>query len=104
MDNSEHLQWLHDRIINVYGESENVDFLHRFRDIIEEVKNSENTIAKQDLIIGKQYREILQFEETQRRLNECNAQRKREAGYDQSVSFDDVWAETLRKARSFHCA
>lgn len=30
----EHLQWLHNRMVEVYGESENVDFLIRMRDII----------------------------------------------------------------------
>jgi hypothetical protein len=30
-----HLQWIHDRIVNVYGESENVDFLIKMRDIID---------------------------------------------------------------------
>lgn len=29
-----HLQWIHDRIVNVYGESENVDFLIKMREII----------------------------------------------------------------------
>ena len=36
--NSEHLQFIHDRLVNVYGESENVDFLIRLREIIKEVK------------------------------------------------------------------
>jgi hypothetical protein len=31
----EHLQWIHDRIVEVYGESENVDFLIRMRKIID---------------------------------------------------------------------
>lgn len=31
----EHLQWIHDRIVEVYGESENVDFLIRMRQIID---------------------------------------------------------------------
>ncbi len=31
----EHLQWIHNRIVEVYGESENVDFLHRMRKIID---------------------------------------------------------------------
>ena len=31
----EHLQWIHDRIVNVYGESENVDFLIKMRDVID---------------------------------------------------------------------
>ena len=40
MTKSEHLQWLHDRIVNVYGESENVDFLIRFREIIKYIKEN----------------------------------------------------------------
>ena len=43
MTNSEHLQWLHDRIVNVYGESENVDFLIRFREIIKDIKKTKIT-------------------------------------------------------------
>tara|TARA_R110000796_G_scaffold11688_1_gene39367 strand:+ start:4565 stop:4840 length:276 start_codon:yes stop_codon:yes gene_type:complete len=39
---SEHLQWLHNRMIHVYGERPNVDFLNRFRTIIEEVKEKED--------------------------------------------------------------
>jgi len=31
----EHLQWIHDRIVEVYGESKNVDFLIRMREIID---------------------------------------------------------------------
>lgn len=31
----EHLQWIHNRIVEVYGESENVDFLIRMRQIID---------------------------------------------------------------------
>ena len=42
MTNSEHLQWLHDRIVNVYGENENVDFLIRFREIIKDIKDEED--------------------------------------------------------------
>jgi len=42
MSKSEHLQWLHDRIVNVYGESENVDFLIRFREIIKDIKDEED--------------------------------------------------------------
>ena len=42
MTNSEHLQWLHDRIVNVYGESENVDFLIKFREIIKDIKDEED--------------------------------------------------------------
>ena len=42
MTNSEHLQWLHDRIVNVYCESENVDFLIKFREIIKDIKDEED--------------------------------------------------------------
>jgi hypothetical protein len=38
MKKSEHLQWLYDRIVNVYGESENVDFLIKFREIIKDIE------------------------------------------------------------------
>jgi len=34
-EDKEHLQWIHNRIVKVYGESENVDFLRRMRKIIE---------------------------------------------------------------------
>lgn len=37
----EFLQWIHDRIVNVYRESENVDFLHRLRAVIEESETEE---------------------------------------------------------------
>ena len=33
-EDRKHLQWIHDRIISVYGESENVDFLIKMREII----------------------------------------------------------------------
>tara|TARA_S200002703_G_scaffold39372_1_gene34535 strand:+ start:3836 stop:3964 length:129 start_codon:yes stop_codon:yes gene_type:complete len=35
----EHLQRIHDRIISVYGESENVDFLIKMREIINQNKD-----------------------------------------------------------------
>jgi hypothetical protein len=35
MSDKEHLKWIHDRIVNVYGENENVDFLIRMREIIQ---------------------------------------------------------------------
>lgn len=34
----EFMKWLENRMIHVYGESENVDFLHRLRRIQEKVK------------------------------------------------------------------
>ena len=44
MSDSEYLQWIHDRIVNVYGENENVDFLIRFRTIINEFLNKTKMI------------------------------------------------------------
>ena len=41
MENSEHLQWIHNRIVNVYGESRDVDFLIKFREIIKELEDLE---------------------------------------------------------------
>lgn len=41
MENSEHLQWIHDRIVNIYGENHDVDFLIKFRNIIKEQKEFE---------------------------------------------------------------
>lgn len=46
MTDSEHLQWIHDRIVNVYDESENVDFLIRMRNIIEHAKANENGLQE----------------------------------------------------------
>ena len=68
---------------------------------IKTLKEAKQIIAQQDLIIGKQYRELLDYQDRQIRLNECNSKRKREAGYPQSVSFDVVWKEILEKTRSF---
>ena len=45
-ENSEHLQWIHDRIVSVYDESPNVDFLIRLREIIKEEKEHEENIEK----------------------------------------------------------
>jgi len=35
---AKHLKWIHDRIVNVYGENENNDFLIKMREIIEKLK------------------------------------------------------------------
>lgn len=42
-NHSEHLDWIHNRIIEVYGERENVDFLIKFREIIKTIKSKENS-------------------------------------------------------------
>jgi uncharacterized membrane protein len=45
-----HLQWIHDRIVNVYGENENVDFLIKMREIISNVNVYDNTKDKRKII------------------------------------------------------
>jgi len=45
MKDSEHLQWIHDRIVNVYGESENVDFLIRLREIIGKLNRNQSNFS-----------------------------------------------------------
>jgi len=52
MEDSEHLKWIHNRIVNEYGESENVDFLIRMREIIAILEKEE-----------KQFKEYLKFVE-----------------------------------------
>lgn len=37
---AEFLRWLVDRLINVYGESPNVDFVHRVRSIADRLENN----------------------------------------------------------------
>lgn len=49
MDDKATLTWLHDRMINVYGESANVDFLHRLRGIIKDTPKSKTTPGSYDL-------------------------------------------------------
>jgi hypothetical protein len=58
MTNSEHLQWLHDRIVNVYDESENVDFLIRFREIIKGIKDEEDIQCINETIVNALSKDI----------------------------------------------
>lgn len=37
------LQWLHDRLIHVYGENENTDFLHKLRAIVKSTPEDKTT-------------------------------------------------------------
>lgn len=41
MKDHEHLQWIHDRLINVHNYAYNADFMIRFREIIQDTKNHE---------------------------------------------------------------
>ena len=67
---------------------------------IKTLEEAKQIIAKQDMIIGHQFRQITDLESSQRSRNEWLYKAKEEAGYNQNVSFDVVWAETLKKAQS----
>jgi hypothetical protein len=41
MTNSEHLNWLFDRLVEVHNENPNYDYMVRFRKIIDAVENEE---------------------------------------------------------------
>ena len=48
MTDSEFLRWLRGRLVNVYKESENVDFVQRLDRIIEEIKEIEDYLKKEE--------------------------------------------------------
>lgn len=41
---SEHLQWIHDRLKNIHGERENYDYMWRLREIIGHLQRSEANV------------------------------------------------------------
>jgi hypothetical protein len=45
-ERSEHLNWIYDRMVHVHGENENVDYLRKFRSIIDKVEDEEDDFAK----------------------------------------------------------
>jgi len=54
MNDQEFLQFIYDRLKNVYGESENVDYMVRLQDLIEDMfKDTEN--AQHTMAFLKQY-------------------------------------------------
>ena len=40
MNDKEFLNWIIDRLINIYNESPNVDFIHRLRKIADKLENN----------------------------------------------------------------
>ena len=62
--------------------------------------NQQDIIDKQDIIIGRQLRQIEHLQDTISKNNECNRKRKKDAGYDDSISFDIVWKEILEKSKN----
>lgn len=51
---SEHLKWIHDRIVNVYGENKNIDFLIRMRSIIDTIRKQEESFDEYITFIENQ--------------------------------------------------
>lgn len=39
--NSEHLQWMYDRMVNIHNERPNIDYMRRFQEIINEIQAAE---------------------------------------------------------------
>jgi hypothetical protein len=67
---------------------------------IKTLDEAKKIIANQDMIIGKQLREIQFLQDSVYKRQEWLRKAKKEANYDQNVSFDDVWREVLNKAQS----
>lgn len=40
MSDKEFLNWLADRLVHVYGESPNIDFVHRLKSIVDRMENA----------------------------------------------------------------
>lgn len=66
---------------------------------IKTVKEAIEIIAEQDRRIGMLTRKTEHDNDTIYKLRQCQDMRKEEAGYEYGVSFDIVWAETLKKAQ-----
>ena len=69
MSDKDFLQWIHDRLIHVYGENLKVDYLHRLRKIINATADQEaaNTILIDSLIMERE-QIIKQLHDTQEDL------------------------------------
>jgi vacuolar-type H+-ATPase subunit I/STV1 len=77
-------------------EQEIIQFMDEYAFI--KTSETEAQLKQQDEIIGRLTRENEYLKDSQSRRNQWLYQAKKEAGYKDSVSFDDVWKETLEKA------
>lgn len=50
MTNKEFLQWIHDRLVNTYGENPNYDYMHRLREIIDTDDETDWEIVKRKVV------------------------------------------------------
>jgi hypothetical protein len=56
---------------------------------------NQDIINQQDIIIGRLTRENESLKDSQIKRNQWLAQAKRDAGYSQDTSFDEIWAKAL---------
>lgn len=70
MTNSEHLQFIHDRLVNHYNESYNVDFLIKLRKIIIEEKELEKGFNKYLEFVENKKKIINSLKELEDKFNE----------------------------------
>ena len=63
------------------------------------LKDAKKIIKWQNEKIGEFTREIEWLRDTEYKRKEWLRDAKKEAGYNDGISFDTVWAETLAKAR-----
>ena len=68
---------------------------------IKTLEEALKVIAEQDRMIGELTRKNNSSDDSIFRFKQCQRQRKKDAGYDDSVSFDIVWEETLKKAKEY---
>jgi hypothetical protein len=64
-------------------------------------QSTEDIIKQQDEIIGNLTRRLAWSEDSVSKRNEWLRKAKKEAGYSDSVSFDDVWKEVLEKSQKY---
>ena len=65
---------------------------------IKTAKEALEVIAEQDRMIGMLTRQNERQGDIIYKFTQCQSDRKQEAGYEDHISFDTVWAETLQKA------
>ncbi len=62
------------------------------------LKEALRVIKKQDQMIGELTRKVDYLQDSVNKREEWLRKAKKDAGYNNAVSFDTVWAETLAKA------
>ena len=55
MNDVEFLQWIHDRLLNVYGANKNVDYMHKLRSVIKNVKETDEQYYKLIWAVANKY-------------------------------------------------